>query len=244
MREVLPTRPITFVVSVNDREIFENNFIVSPCLRKPHPHQILVQEGFRSAAASYNEAIDRSINDLMVFAHQDIILTAAWLSDLERSLRLLELTDPNWGVLGCYGVTSDSEGRGYIYSPWRGIAGCPFEYPVEIKVLDEIVLILRKSSGLRFDKDLPYFHLYGTDICCRAAKKGKKSYAISTLCAHNARDYVVLPKEFYACYRHIKKTWRDFLPIQTTCIRITAFDVPMYTRRLRELYLRHVRHKR
>jgi len=237
-------RPITFVAAVSDRKVFADNFLASDCLREPHIHQVLVQEGFRSSSTAYNDAMDRSVNDLMVFAHQDIIFPSTWLADLERSLLLLEATDPNWGVLGCYGVTRENEGRGQIYSHGLGILHGPCDPPAPVQTLDEIVLILRKSSGLRFDEGLPDFHMYGVDICMQAAKHGRKSYAIRAFCIHNTTFNLVLGKGFYECYQHIQRTWRESLPIQTTCVRITKSGLPMYERRAREFYLRHVRHKK
>jgi hypothetical protein len=233
--------PITFVIAVNNRKLFEQTFLASPCLRQPRDHQILVQENFDSAAKAYNDAIDRAANDLIVFCHQDILLPQAWLSQLDCALHHLELDDPKWGVLGSCGSTQVGGGWGQVYSSGRGVIGQPPERPAEVQTLDEIVLILRKSSGLRFDDSLPHFHFYGTDICLRAAKKGMKSYAISAFCIHNTHQYLVLPKEFYECYGHIKRVWRDSLPIQTTCIRITKLNFPLYSRKLREFYLRHIR---
>ncbi|MBZ5539504.1 MAG: glycosyltransferase family protein [Acidobacteriia bacterium] len=237
------TMPITFAIAVNNRAVLERNFLASPCLRGTHPHQILIQEGFSSAAKAYNDAIDRSHNDLIVFCHQDIIFPEYWLLQLGRALDYLESEDPPWGVLGCYGETSDYKGRGHIYSSGRGVLGMPFDRPVPIQTLDEIVLILRKSSGLRFDERLPHFHLYGADICMAAMKKGMKNYAISAFCIHNTHQYLVLPKEFYECYRSLKRSWKKNLPIQTTCIKVTKFDLPMYKRRLQEVYLRYIRRK-
>ena len=234
---------ITFAIAVNNRELFESNFLASPCFREPHGHQILVQEGFSSAARAYNDAVDRSFNDLVVFCHQDILLPGAWLSELGWALDYLAIEDPHWGVLGCYGETLNDNGRGYIYSSGRGIMGKPFERPAPIQTLDEIVLILRKSSGLRFDERLPHFHLYGTDICLRAAKRGMKSYAICAFCIHNTNQTLILPREFYECCKHIKQVWQDYLPIQTTCIRITGSSLSLHRRRFKEAYLRHVRRK-
>jgi hypothetical protein len=234
---------ITFVIAVNNRELFEQNFLASPCLGQPHDHEIFVQENYKSAAKAYNDAIDRAANDLIVFCHQDILLPKAWLSQLQRSLDDLAVSDPKWGVLGSYGKTQDGRGWGHVYSSGRDVIGEPLQRPVEVQTLDEIVLILRKSSGLRFDDSLPHFHFYGTDICLRAAKKGMKSYAISAFCVHNTLQTLVLPKEFYECCRHIKRVWKNCLPIQTTCIRITRLDFPLHNRRLREFYLRHIRRK-
>jgi hypothetical protein len=72
---------------------------------------------------------------------------------------------------------------------------------------------------------------------------GMRSYVIPAFCIHNAHQYVVLPKEFYQCCRHIKRVWKDHLPIQTTCLRITRFNFPMYRRRLVESHIEHIRHK-
>jgi Glycosyltransferase like family len=237
------TKSITFVVAVNNKHVFESNFLASPCLSGAHSHQIIVQEGFSSAATAYNDAIDRSTNDLIVFAHQDMIFPEFWLADLQRALDSLQQTDPQWGVLGCYGETLYDHGRGYIYSGGLGIMGKPTDHPEPVQTLDEIVLILRKSSGLRFDGDLPHFHFYGADICMAAAARGMKSYAISAFCIHNTQQNLVLPKEFYESYRHVKHRWKNSLPIRTTCVTMTKFDSHMYRKRIQEVYLRFIRRK-
>jgi hypothetical protein len=237
------TSRITFVVAVNNRELFERNFLASPCLAQLQQHQILVQENFNSATKAYNDAIEHSRHDLLVFCHQDVILPESWPSELERALDYLEATDPNWGVLGCSGTTADRHHPRYVYSSGLGVSGKPLPRPESVQTLDELVLVLKKSRGLRFDDSLPHFHLYGTDICLRAAERGMKSYAISAFCIHNTNQYLVLPAEFYECCRYIKRVWRHSLPIQTTCIRITKFNWPIYRRRVREFYLRHIRRK-
>jgi Glycosyltransferase like family len=232
---------LTFASAVNDRELFASNFLASPIFAGSHQHQIIVQSGFLSAAKAYNDAIDRSENEIIVFAHQDMVFPESWLADLERALNNLDHTDPNWGVLGCFGETADAQGRGHVYMPGLGIVGSPFENPQPVQTLDEIVLIIKKSSGLRFDPNLPHFHFYGADICLRANRLGRTSYAISAFCLHNTQFNLVLPREFYACYRHIKREWRAQLPIQTTCVRVTKYDLDMMKRRIREFYLSRFR---
>lgn len=228
---------------MNDREVLERNFLASPCLHGTHGHEILVQEQFVSAPKAYNDALERSSNDLIVFCHSDIYLPENWLKDLRCALDYLAIHDPNWGVLGCSGMTVDRRHWRYMYSTGLGVSGHPLAHPEPVQTLDEIVLIMRKSSGLGFDEDLPHFHLYGTDICLRAAAIGMKSYVISAFCIHNTHQNLILAPEFYDCCRHISRVWKDSLPIQTTCIRITKFRVPIYSRRLRESYLRHIRRK-
>ncbi len=232
------TSNITFAVAVNHREVFSDNFLAAPFFCRPHNHEILVQENFDSAAKAYNDAIDRSSNDLIVFAHQDVFLPESWPWQLARALDFLGLNDPRWGVLGCFGRSCSGDRLGHVYSSGLGVIGMPLEHPTPVQTLDEIVLIVRKSSGLRFDENLPHFHLYGTDICLRAAEQGMKNYAISAFCVHNTRQIMVLPREFYACCKYIRRSWREHLPIQTTCVRLTKLNLPVYRMQLQEIVLR------
>jgi hypothetical protein len=231
---------ITFAVAVNNREILEDNFLASPCFHPAHTHEILLQTGFRSAALAYNDAIERASNDLVVFAHQDLFLPGAWMEQLTLSLDVLEKTDPNWGVLGCWGVTSRREFVGHLYSNGLGVLGAASTRPAPVQTLDEVVLILRKSSGLRFDTGLPHFHLYGSDICLSAANNGMKAYALSAFCVHNTRQLLILPPEFYECCKYMRRRWWNVLPVHTACITISRSYAEVGARRLRELYLRAV----
>lgn len=232
---MVPPLEVTFVVAVNNREVLDSNFLASPCLQGSHGHQVLIQEGFGSAAKAYNNALDRSVHDIVVFVHQDVFLPDAWLPQLRTSLQVLAQKDPNWGVLGCWGNIQQGAGFGHVYTTGHGSDGFAFEHPIPVQTLDEIVLVVNRSSHLRFDEKLPDFHFYGTDICMGAAIEGRRCYAISAFCIHNARLYHHYPDEFYRCYWHIKRKWQDFLPIQTSCIRISKFGWNYYKQRLRQL---------
>lgn len=241
MHRELSKQAFTFVAAVNSRGVLENNLLASPCFRKPYLHQIIIQEGFSSAGQAYNDAIAKSRNDIIIFIHQDMFLPEQWIGEFEAALEYLEANDPTWGVLGCYGKTLNHGGRGYVYQSGVGAIGEPFDRPAPIQTLDEIVLILRKSSGLKFDESLPHFHLYGTDICLRAQQAGRANYAIPAFCFHNTNQGFVLPKEFYQCYAHVKRAWKAHLPIQASCIRITRFNLAVYKRKLYEIYYRYSR---
>src|ERR1700682_2805210 len=130
---------VTFVVATNDHIVLEKNFLASPCLVPPHSHQVLLQERFSSASRAYNDAIDKTQNDLLVFAHQDVIFPKHWISQLLNAVKQLEEQDPNWGVLGCYGETQDWSGKGYVYSSGLGIMGKLSQKPEPVQTLDEIV---------------------------------------------------------------------------------------------------------
>jgi len=226
---------VTFVVTKSgDPSVYANNFAASPALKGLNSDRIIVQEGYSSVGRAYNDAIDRAQTDLIVFAHQDVYFPANWSANLARALSILEQSDPNWGVLGCSGISNQGLRAGYLYSVGLGILGEPFERPVAIDTLDEFVLIIRKSSGLRFDPSYPYFHFYGTDICMSARVAGKRCYAISAFSIHNTR-YGPLSDEFYQCYWHARSKWRGYLPIQTTCIRITRSNGEWIARRLKHV---------
>lgn len=225
---------LTFVALANNEDILRQNLLASPCLQKPHPHQVIIQQGCDSAARAYNAALGQAVNEVVVFVHQDVYLPRFWIADLESTLRQLAIIDPEWGVLGCWGVRQNGDGFGYLYTPGQEVIGAPLHSPARVQTLDEVVLILRRSSGLRFNDKLPGFHLYGTEICLEAARTGLQCYAISAFCVHNSRQHLRLPREFYACYRQVKRLRREFLPIQTSCIRITRFDGAMWWRRIKE----------
>jgi hypothetical protein len=119
-----------------------------------------------------------------------------------------------------------------------------FDGVVEVTSLDEVVLIVRKSSGLQFDESLPGYHFYGTDICLQARRRGMKSYAISAFCIHNTKIGNMLPWQFWRCYLFMRGKWRRELPITTPCTEITYGCWPMvHWNVVRMLNLVRRRHK-
>jgi len=93
--------------------------------------------------------------------------------------------------------------------------------------LDEVLLIIRKSSKLRFDEKIGGFHLYATDLCLEAESRGMKNYAISAFGIHNSNAYKLLPVGFWQCYLQLRKKWKKVLPVVTPCIRITFWCWPI-----------------
>src|SRR5579864_9055656 len=123
---------LTFVINRNDKALFERNFAASPCLDGIRADRIIIEERFSSAAAAYNDAIERANTDLIVFAHQDVYFPGRWLDDLDRSLKTLEHLDPDWSVLGGWAVNNQGLQAGYLHSVGLGILGKPFVQPVVI----------------------------------------------------------------------------------------------------------------
>lgn len=234
---------ITFVVPCNDKKLTNSNFMASPLLLNDKNYEIKLMWGYNSASEAYNIAIKEAKNDLIIFSHQDVLLPKNWDLSLLESINYLKENSLNWGVLGCYGVTSQGLKKGFIYCNANGgYIGEPFMAPQPVQTLDEINLIIRKSSGLRFDEKLKGYHLYGTDICLAAKEEGLNAYVIPALCLHNSTQTLIYPKEFFECCDYIRIKWPKYIPIHTTCITIEnsklKFDIKY---RLRN-YISHIRH--
>lgn len=216
----------TLISATNNEDVLKACLLSSPDIREAS--EVKLQRGYPSAAAAYNRAIDKAQSDLLIFVHQDVYLPHGWLTSLRQALDLLSTFDPNWGVLGVYGVNKSwDDGAGFIYCAANGKLGNAFEGVRQVRSLDEVILILRKSSKLRFDERMPGFHMYGTDICLEARRRGMASYAISAFCIHNTNGYGMLPLDFWRCYLFMRKKWRSELPVATSCTEITFGCWPM-----------------
>jgi hypothetical protein len=216
----------TVIAAVNNERVLKSCLLNSPDVSSAS--EIILQSGYPSAAAAYNQAIDKAQSEILVFVHQDVYLPAGWLASLEKSVAELSNKDPQWAVAGVWGIQRSGERNGYVYC--AGLCrklGSDFERPVEVRTLDELLLVVRKSSGVRFDEKVPGFHMYGTDICLEAQRQGMRSYAISAFCIHNTNGYGMLPWQFWRCYFQMRRKWRSQLPVITPCAEITFWCWPM-----------------
>jgi len=232
---------LSFTIAVNNEKVFEQNVLASPVFKSGHQHEILVRRGFASAGAAYNDAISTATNDIIVCMHQDIYLPDGWDEILTKSVVSLEKSGEKWGVLGCFGISLEGAPVGHVYS--NGLKrelGSP-QPPARVQSLDEIVLVVRKSSGLQFDEMLPHFHLYGTDICLESQRMGLRNYAVSNFCIHNSLPVLRLPPEFWRCAEYLQKKWRRELPISTTCVVISTSKAFMRLKRIESWFASYQR---
>jgi len=214
------------VVACNDDRVLHTSLSSSPGIASAR--EFVVKRGFPSAGLAYNAGLREATGEIVVFAHQDVYLPSGWLNSLARDVRILTRLDPNWGVLGVFGVTSAGVRVGHLYSTGlKGVVGQPFPRPTEVVSLDEVVLILRRNSGLKFDERLPGFHHYGTDICLEAKRNGMKAFAFDAFCVHNSNGIVRLPMAFWRSYFYMRKKWRTQLPVLTNILPITLVGWPV-----------------
>lgn len=216
----------SLVVAVNSDDLLHNNLLRSG--EADSAKEIVVQRDAVNIGKAYNAGLAECTADIVVFAHQDVYLPAGWSKNLHHTIGRLTLDDPNWGVAGVFGMTASGNGTGHVYSTGlRQFVGQSIDEPIQVRTLDEMVLVLRRSAGLSFDERLPGFHLYGTDICLEAEARGMRSYVVPCFTFHNSRGIRRLPLSFWRAYLYIRWKWIESLPIQTPCTRITSGCTPI-----------------
>lgn len=202
-----------FVAAVNDDEVLAANLARSRALSEPGS-RLHILRGYRSASVAYNAGLDAGTHELVVFAHQDVYLPAGWAPAMSAALAHLDAIDPAWAVLGLFGSTAAGGTVGHVWSSGlQRLLGAPFDTPMPVASLDELLLVVRRSSGLRFDAGLHGYHLYGTDIVQSALSSGRSAYAVCAPVIHNSRPVLYLPREYLSAYVYMRRKWARRLPI-------------------------------
>lgn len=219
-------RKICLVSLVNRPEILADNLLLSPDIisgRLP----LLIEEDAPNAGIGLNRLLDRVAArfpqaDVIVCVHQDVYLPKGWADVLEQRLAELDARDPGWAVAGAFGNSPDGAPWGPIWSSsLSSIVGRVSATPVAVNGFDELLLILRCSSGLRFDETMPGFHLYGTDLAQQARKAGRGAWVIPLPIVHNDRFHEAPDESFSQAYHHMRRKWRDVLPLTASVITIS-----------------------
>lgn len=238
----LPAVPWSIAISVyKDESVMKENFSKSLALKDAT--EVLVQRDFATVVAAYNDAIDQCKTDVLVFSHPDVYLPESWSEQFQNSLAWLADNDPEWAVLGLFGCDESGAGIGFTYSVGLGkFVGTPFEVPVRARTVDEFVFVVRKSSGIRFDEELPgpQSQLCGPDICLQALQNGRGVHVIPAFALHNSNGWSVLPLNFWKPYLYIRRKWKSYLPIKIPYCHITQWASPMVKNTARA-WLKHYR---
>lgn len=222
------------VVAVNNDEVLAKNLLRSPLVGKEGV-TLRQQKGCRSAGLAYNAGLSQCVHDLVICVHQDVYIPAGWDNVVGRSIAYLDRVDPEWAVLGVYGVGGSKNQVGYVWSSGLNkLYGGEFDLPAPVVSIDELLIILRRSSGLIFDNQLPGFHLYGTDIVQAALNRKKTAYVICAPVVHNSFPSLYLGADYFAAHRYLMRKWKANLPI-VTCVAPIEHSYTSYLK----LRLRH-----
>jgi hypothetical protein len=218
----------SFVTCLSSREIFGANLRTSPCLGPGTVHEVITFPNSASAADGLNAGFSIAKHEWLVLVHQDVFLPDGWDGCLANQLREAEQRFGPIGVAGVYGVGQviapadrsqplAAQRIGWVIDRARELRDGP-ELPARVATLDELLLVVRRDSGLRFDPTLG-FHLYGADICLQARERGLAVVALGALCHHNSRS-VGLPEAFFASAEVFARKWSHRLPVATPCVII------------------------
>jgi len=183
----------------------------------PDRVQLIPIRKARSAAWGLNQGIALARNDLVVCCHQDVRFSKGWIDALLSQISLLPVKD--FGILGTYGISLTSHGSGHVISGSHKVLnnGKP---PEECFYLDEHCLVIRKSSGLRFDEACPGFDMYGADLCLTAWERGMSCFSVKALLHHLSDNQGGSPNLKKATEWLVSK-WKGksrFKKYRTTCV--------------------------
>ena len=202
-----------------------DNLAKSPAVRDG-TLPLVVQKNAPSAAMAYNAAIDETDAPIIVFAHHDVYLPQGW--DVLLKARIAELPE-DWAVFGSFGIALDGQSYGPVWSSSLGaiVGRVPLD-PVPVQAFDELLIVLRRDSGVRFDPELRSWHMYGTDIAQTALAAGRGAYAGALPCIHNDKSHFALDGDFDAAYRFMQRKWQDRLPLQTAVTKISRSGLHLW----------------
>lgn len=210
----------SFVSAVNDDAVLASSLLRSPDIAPGV--ELLLQRGFPSASSAYNRALEKATGNIVIFVHQDVYLPPGWLHRLGESLRQLDQTDPSWGALGICGLAHDGSLHSWVYSAGLDrVLGAPFAAPEQVRTLDEVLLVIRRSSGLRFDERLAGFHMYATDLCLEAEKRNLRNYVVPCFAFHNSNGIKNLPWAFWRACLFVRRKWWRKLPVRAPCTTVS-----------------------
>lgn len=184
---------ISVITPVNDPVAYAMN--VAGTLKAD---QLIPVHDAESAAKALNCGIEQAENDICVLCHQDVRFPHNWVDDLKV------LKDLEFGAAGVWGINEQGFCAGHVIEPrghWKsGVL------PSKAVTLDELLLIIRKSSGLRFDESLSGWHLYGADICFEAFERGLTNYIIDACVRHLSTGNI--DNAFTKCKLELTEKWQ------------------------------------
>jgi hypothetical protein len=236
-----PTKPEAAMPSIAVAAAVNNPRVLANCLeRSPDIAEgrlaLRTYRDFPSASAAYNQGLDEAGADVVAFAHQDVYLPRGFLARAQRHVAALTARDPDWAVAGVIGIDPAGATRGETWSTGIGkVVGKPIDDIAEVVTLDEVLLLVRRASGLRFDPEMPSFHLYAADAVQTARANGQKSYVVPLPIVHHSRPVVRLDGGYQAAYRFMQRKWRDDLPLPNLVCPIRSSMLPL---RLQDLRIR------
>ncbi|HEB53448.1 MAG TPA: glycosyltransferase [bacterium] len=166
---------------VNDDEQFARCQASLRRVAQPFPEWLKVEPNRNgwNAARGLNHGLGELDADWVVCVHQDVLFPEGFWARLTGALAALPTEVALAGIVGC---EASGAYRGHVFDP-NGHCYWP-SLPADVAALDEVLIAVRRASGLRFDERVPGFHCYGADICYQARQRGLRVVAIDAPLVH------------------------------------------------------------
>lgn len=218
--------PLTFVACVNDEDQLNSNLLRSPCLGPGSPHQLLMYRGQSSAADGLHAGLSEAVNDLVVLVQQDMYLPRGWDRQFAAQFRVAELRFGALGVAGLFGLRFRQRELAHVGRIIDRDQLLDYDVggPADVDVLDEVLLAVRASSGLRADPSLG-FHLYGADLCFRAQRAGLTNVVLQAPAFHNSL-FARPSLSFQLARLALLESWPDIRPMHTNMGQLDTMQAP------------------
>lgn len=132
-----------------------------------------------NAAAGLDKGLDRADAEWVLCVHQDVRFPTGWLESFSDAVGRAA---PETAVIGLVGCRGSGHYAGHVKDPHGHKRWGPL--PASVVSVDELLIAVRRASGLRFDPECPGFMLYGTDICLSARERGLRSVVVDAPVVH------------------------------------------------------------
>ncbi len=221
------------VAAVNDEATLGRNLLASDMVVRGHV-KLHAARGAVSASQAYNAALDSTEGETVIFAHQDVYFPPGWLGWLQSAIAEVNARDPGWALIAPTGICADGRHLGQVWSSSQNrCVGEPLAGPAPAQSFDELAIVMRRAAGLRFDAQMPGFHLYGTDIVQTALRRGLGAWICQMPLVHNDAFHDRLGEDYGDAHRYVRRKWRAALPLRTTVLEITArgLELPIHRAR-------------
>lgn len=223
---------VAFVAAVNDEAVLRQCLAASPDIAGGA--SLSVCRKAASASAAYADALARADADIVVFAHQDVYFPAGWVAHLLAQVAAVAARDADWAVMGLAGLGTDGAVLGRAWSSGLGaVVGSERMLPARAVTLDEMVLIVRRDSGVSFDAAMPGFHLYAADLVENAAAAGRGVWVIDCPAVHHSKPVIRLDSGYAAAWHFMRRKYADRLPIRNLVCDIEAQPWALWRKQIR-----------
>ncbi|WP_323735589.1 glycosyltransferase [Methanosphaera sp. ISO3-F5] len=223
----------------NNKEIL-NEYLLNSLSQQDSNYDLILinneKNRFYSATSALNYGAKKAKGDYLLFVHQDVkFIGTNWLSKTELEIKKLD-------KIGAVGVLGKKDIHLYtnilMGEPPRRVSDYTLKTPLEIKTLDECLIIIPKKvfNKHKFDeKTCDDWHLYGTDYVLSIKKEGYKSYVIPTNLIHRSIGDS-LSETYYQLLPKLQKKHFPEKIIYTSCGDWYTF-IPIFLQRILKIII-------